>query len=191
MQTIAVAARPKRALFPTEQLPGVAPKSAGSARKAKAAIRGIDPAHQSAMHEAAGSAAVLTEQDLLAMPEHAYMNEEQLAFFRRKLEQLRAELMDSASRTTADMRAADSFTPDPMDRATLEEEHSMELIARERDRKTLRQVALALARIASGEYGWCEETGEPIGLPRLLARPTAALSIGAQTRQEQRQRVFS
>ncbi len=80
--------------------------------------------------------------------------------------------------------------PDPADRATIEEEHALELRTRDRERKLIKKVQQALMRIESGEYGYCEETGEPIGLKRLLARPTATLSIEAQQRRELRQRQF-
>jgi DnaK suppressor protein len=80
--------------------------------------------------------------------------------------------------------------PDPADRATIEEEHALELRTRDRERKLLKKVEQSLARIESGEYGWCEETGEPIGVPRLLARPTATLSLEAQQRRELRQKLF-
>ncbi len=80
--------------------------------------------------------------------------------------------------------------PDPADRATIEEEHALELRTRDRERKLLKKVEQSLARIESGDYGWCEETGEPIGVPRLLARPTATLSLEAQQRRELRQKLF-
>jgi len=82
------------------------------------------------------------------------------------------------------------LVPDPADRATIEEEHALELRTRDRERKLIKKVQQALMRIESGEYGYCEETGEPIGLKRLLARPTATLSIEAQQRRELRQRQF-
>jgi DnaK suppressor protein len=82
------------------------------------------------------------------------------------------------------------IVPDPADRATIEEEHALELRTRDRERKLLKKVQQSLARIDSGEYGWCEETGEPIGIPRLLARPTATLSLEAQERRELRQKLF-
>ena len=82
------------------------------------------------------------------------------------------------------------LVPDPADRATIEEEHALELRTRDRERKLLKKVEQALARIESGDYGWCEETGEPIGIPRLLARPTANLSLEAQERRELRQKLF-
>jgi DnaK suppressor protein len=80
--------------------------------------------------------------------------------------------------------------PDPADRATIEEEHALELRTRDRERKLIKKVQQALANIDAGDYGYCEETGEPIGLARLLARPTATLSIEAQQRRELRQRQY-
>lgn len=74
--------------------------------------------------------------------------------------------------------------------ATIEEEHALELRTRDRERKLLKKVQQSIARIDSGEYGWCEETGEPIGIPRLLARPTATLSLEAQERREMRQKLY-
>ena len=82
------------------------------------------------------------------------------------------------------------MVPDPADRATIEEEHALELRTRDRERKLLKKVEQALARIESGDYGWCEETGEAIGVARLLARPTANLSLEAQERRELRQKLF-
>ena len=82
------------------------------------------------------------------------------------------------------------IVPDPADRATIEEEHALELRTRDRERKLLKKVQQALARIDSGDYGYCEETGEPIGIPRLLARPTATLSLEAQQRREIKQKMY-
>src|SRR5690606_4916817 len=132
---------------------------------------------------------LLTEEALLAMPESDYMNEAQLAFFRNRLREIEQSLVDNADKTTGNLRET-QFVPDPADRATIEEEHALELRTRDRERKLLKKVQQSLARIDSGEYGWCEETGEPIGLPRLLARPTATLSLEAQERREKRQKMF-
>jgi DnaK suppressor protein len=82
------------------------------------------------------------------------------------------------------------IVPDPADRATIEEEHALELRTRDRERKLLKKIHQSLARIDSGDYGWCEETGDPIGIPRLLARPTATLSLEAQQRRELRQKLY-
>lgn len=130
-----------------------------------------------------------TEDELLAMPESDYMNEVQLAFFEDRLRQLEAEILANAGATTENLRET-QFVPDPADRATIEEEHALELRTRDRERKLLKKVQLSLQLIASGEYGWCEETGEAIGIPRLLARPTATLSLEAQERREKRQKLY-
>ena len=130
-----------------------------------------------------------TEAELLRMPESEYMNERQLGFFRDRLRQLEQEILSNAGATTEHLRET-QFVPDPADRATIEEEHALELRTRDRERKLLKKVQQSIARIDSGEYGWCEETGEPIGLRRLLARPTATLSLEAQERREMRQKMF-
>lgn len=132
---------------------------------------------------------LLTEQELLAMPESDYMNAAQLEFFKHRLRQLEQEILANAGTTTENLRET-QFVPDPADRATIEEEHALELRTRDRERKLLKKVQQSIALIDSGEYGWCEETGEPIGLPRLLARPTANLSLEAQERREKRQKMF-
>lgn len=132
---------------------------------------------------------LLTEQELLAMPEADYMNEAQLAFFRDRLKQLEQEILSNADTTTENLRET-QFVPDPADRATIEEEHALELRTRDRERKLLKKVQQSIAQIDSGEYGWCTETGEPIGLARLLARPTANLSLEAQERREMRQKLY-
>jgi DnaK suppressor protein len=130
-----------------------------------------------------------TEGELLKMPESAYMNEQQLAFFKYQLQQMERELLQNADETTEHLRET-VIVPDPADRATIEEEHALELRTRDRERKLLKKVQQALGRIESGEYGYCEETGDPIGIPRLLARPTATLSLEAQQRREIKQKMY-
>ena len=132
----------------------------------------------------------LTDAELLAMPESEYMNDKQLDFFRARLEQQKADLLSSAGETTEHLREDTSIVPDPVDRATIEEEHALELRTRDRERKLLKKIAQALARLDNGDYGYCDETGEPIGLQRLMARPTATLSLEAQQRREMKQRMF-
>jgi DnaK suppressor protein len=132
---------------------------------------------------------LLTEKELLAMPESDYMNEAQLAFFRNRLKLLEQDILNNADTTTENLRET-QFVPDPADRATIEEEHALELRTRDRERKLLKKVQQSINLIDSGEYGWCEETGEPIGLQRLLARPTATLSLEAQERREMRQKLY-
>ncbi len=132
----------------------------------------------------------LTEPEVLAMPEAEYMNDKQLEFFRFKLQTLKDDLLSNAGETTEHLREDTSIVPDPADRATIEEEHALELRTRDRERKLLKKISQSLARLDSGEYGFCDETGEPIGLGRLIARPTATLSLEAQQRRELKQKMF-
>jgi DnaK suppressor protein len=132
----------------------------------------------------------LTEPEVLAMPESEYMNDKQLEFFRTKLQALKDDLLSNAGQTTEHLREDTSIVPDPADRATIEEEHALELRTRDRERKLLKKISQSLARIDSGDYGFCDETGEPIGLGRLIARPTATLSLEAQQRRELKQKMF-
>ncbi|MDH4396161.1 MAG: RNA polymerase-binding protein DksA [Limnobacter sp.] len=132
---------------------------------------------------------IITEAELLAMPEDDYMNAVQLAFFRVRLQELEKEILANAGETTEHLRET-VVVPDPADRATIEEEHALELRTRDRERKLLKKVQQSLQKIDNGEYGWCEETGDPIGLARLLARPTAFLSLEAQQRRELKQKMF-
>jgi DnaK suppressor protein len=132
----------------------------------------------------------LTDEDVLSMPDDAYMNDVQLAFFRRKLQQLKHDILVNAGETTEHLREDTVVVPDPADRATIEEEHALELRTRDRERKLLKKIEQSIARIDNGDYGYCDETGEPIGVGRLLARPTASLSIEAQQRRELKQKLF-
>lgn len=112
-----------------------------------------------------------------------YMSAEQLEYFRQRLCDERDALLRAAQDTTEHLHEFE-YTPDPSDRATMEEDHSLELRVRDRERRQLHRIDGALMRIRDGSYGWCEDTGEPIGLARLLARPTATLSLEAQERHE-------
>jgi len=132
----------------------------------------------------------LTDQDILSMPDSEYMNDVQLAYFRRKLSQLKADMLANAGETTEHLREDTVVVPDPADRATIEEEHALELRTRDRERKLLKKIEQAIARIDGGDYGYCDETGEPIGVGRLMARPTASLSLEAQQRRELKQKMF-
>ena len=132
----------------------------------------------------------LTESELLAMPDSEYMGEKQLEFFRAKLQALKDDLLSNAGETTEHLREDTSIVPDPADRATIEEEHALELRTRDRERKLLKKISQSIGRIDAGDYGYCDETGEPIGLGRLLARPTATLSLEAQQRREMKQKMF-
>jgi len=132
----------------------------------------------------------LTDADILAMPDAEYMNSVQLAYYRRKLSVLKQDILNSAGATTEHLREDTVVVPDPADRATIEEEHALELRTRDRERKLLKKIEQSIHLIDAGEYGYCDETGEPIGVGRLLARPTATLSLEAQQRRELKQKMF-
>lgn len=132
---------------------------------------------------------VPTAEEILKMPEDDYMNAQQLEFFRRRLTDLEKELRANADQTTVNLRET-TVVPDPADRATIEEEHALELRTRDRERKLLKKVQAAIKRIDDGDYGFCEETGDPIGVARLMARPTATLSLEAQQRRELKQKMY-
>lgn len=117
------------------------------------------------------------------VPPGEYMCQEQLIFFRDILEGEKLNLLGNARQTLASMLNIKA-DPDPSDRASSEEKFILEFRVRDRERKLLKKIDEALARIDTGDYGWCQETGEPIGIPRLLARPTATLCLEAQERHE-------
>lgn len=131
----------------------------------------------------------LTEEEILHAPEQDYMNDSQLAFFKKRLVELRDQLLQNADDTGEHLRE-NEITTDPSDRATLEEEYTLELRTRDRERKLLKKVEKSLRMIEDGSYGYCEETGEPIGIARLIARPTATLSLEAQERRERVQKLY-
>src|SRR4051812_16573946 len=132
---------------------------------------------------------VLTEAALRKMPASQYMNADQLSFFRDQLLRMQQQILDNASNTSEHLREHEAEA-DVADQATIEEENALELRTRDRERKLLRKIEEALKRIEDGSYGYCEETGEAIGVPRLLARPTATLTIEAQSRREQKQKLY-
>ena len=129
-------------------------------------------------------------QPYRARPGEEYMNEKQLEHFREILLGWKVELMQEADRTVYHMQHEASNFPDPNDRATQESEFGLELRTRDRERKLLKKIDQALARIDDGSYGFCEETGEEIGLQRLEARPVATLGVEAQERREVADRQY-
>ncbi len=132
----------------------------------------------------------LTDAEVMAMPDSEYMNDAQMAFFRLKLVQLKQGILANAGETTEHLREDTVVVPDPADRATIEKEHALELRTRDRERKLLKKIEQSIQRIDAGDYGYCDETGEPIGVGRLLARPTANLSLEAQQRRELKHKMF-
>lgn len=131
----------------------------------------------------------ISVDEVLSMSEDDYMNARQLEFFRTTLERMRDDLLENGQATIHHLQETEA-TPDEADRATQEEEHVLEQRIRDRERKLIRKIDQALDRIANGTYGYCEASGEPIGLRRLIARPTATLSIEEQERHEREERMF-
>ncbi len=183
-------------------VPSMAPTVASTAAKSSYSQTASAPVYTPAPHVAARKdpklsnnwktrpAEQLSDEEVIAMPDSEYMNEKQMAFFRLKLLQLKMDILSSAGETTEHLRADTVVVPDPADRATIEEEHALELRTRDRERKLLKKIEQSIQRIDAGDYGYCDETGEPIGVPRLLARPTATLSLEAQQRRELKQKMF-
>jgi DnaK suppressor protein len=166
--------------------------SASSAAKSKSAAS-AEVAHKAASKDVASAESkvkgLMSEAELIKQAKTDYMSKDQLKFFKHQLQVLAAQLRENAGATTEHLREL-AVAPDPADRATLEEEHALELRARDRERKLLKKVEAAIVRIDSGDYGYCEETGEPIGIQRLMARPTATLTIEAQERRELKQKMY-
>lgn len=129
----------------------------------------------------------MTEEQLLAQPASAYMNETQQAFFRTLLRQQRDALQARIEGEFGELRDGER-AGDDADIASREEQRQWQMRLLEREKKLLDKIDRSLERLARGDYGWCVETGEPIGLRRLLLRPTASLSVEAKERQERRER---
>lgn len=130
-----------------------------------------------------------TEPEYRPSEDEAFMNERQLEYFRRKLLAWKEEILRESRETLVHLQAETENHPDLADRATSETDRALELRTRDRQRKLISKIDEALRRIDDGSYGYCEETGEPIGLARLDARPIATLSLEAQERHERRERV--
>ena len=122
-------------------------------------------------------------------PNEPFMNERQLEYFRDRLTTWKQDILDGTKQTISNLQKESSSLPDSIDRASLESDKALELRTRDRQRKLISKIDAALNRIEDGTYGYCEETGEPISLKRLEARPTATLSIEAQERHEKEERT--
>ena len=133
---------------------------------------------------------IVLPPDYKPSPDEEYMNEMQLEYFRQKLESWKKTLVLQSEDTLDDLRQGGLNQPDDIDRATLETDKSLDLRTKDRIRKLITKIDEALDRIEDGTYGYCEETGEPIGIERLEARPVATLSIEAQERHERMEKTF-
>ncbi|MBK1865294.1 RNA polymerase-binding protein DksA [Aestuariivirga sp. YIM B02566] len=134
--------------------------------------------------------AVEVEEDYKPREDEPFMNERQREYFRVKLLNWRDDILKESRETLAHLQDDNNILPDLADRASTETDRSLELRTRDRQRKLISKIDAALKRIEDGTYGYCEETGEPISLRRLDARPIATLSIEAQERHERRERVY-
>jgi DnaK suppressor protein len=133
--------------------------------------------------------AVLVQAEYRPSEDEEFMNERQLEFFKQKLLDWKEEILKESRETLTHLKAETENHPDLADRASSETDRALELRTRDRQRKLISKIDEALRRIEDGSYGYCEETGEPISLARLEARPTATLSLEAQERHERRERV--
>lgn len=132
----------------------------------------------------------LVDQEYRPSEDEPFMNERMVEYFREKLTSWKSEILREAKETISNLQDEERNHPDLADRASSESEHAILLRARDRQRKLISKIDSALARIDEGTYGYCEETGEPIGIKRLEARPIATLSVEAQERHEKRERVY-
>ena len=133
---------------------------------------------------------IILPPDYVPNKKEEYMNEMQLEYFRQKLLDWKKDLLNQSSGTLEDLRQGGLNQPDDVDRASLETDKSIDLRTKDRARKLISKINDALKRIEDGTYGYCEETGEPIGLERLEARPVATLSIEAQERHERMEKTY-
>ena len=136
------------------------------------------------------TASIVLPPDYKPSADEEYMNDMQLEYFRQKLENRKKSIVSQSVDTLADLRQGGLNQPDEIDRASMETEKSLDLRTKDRIRKLISKIDAALDRIEDGTYGYCEETGEPIGLDRLEARPVATLSIEAQERHERMEKTY-
>ena len=143
-----------------------------------------------AKKEEALETAVILPPDYKPSEKEKYMNENQLEYFRQKLNSWKKSLISQSEDTLEDLRQGGLNQPDQIDRASLEADKALDLRTKDRARKLISKINSALRRIEDGTYGYCEETGEPIGIDRLEARPVATLSIEAQERHERMEKTY-
>jgi DnaK suppressor protein len=133
---------------------------------------------------------IMLDEGYRPTEDETFMNERQREYFRRKLIRWKGDILREAQETLATLQSENENHPDLADRASSETDRAIELRARDRQRKLIAKIEAALARIDDGTYGYCEETGEPISIKRLEARPIATLSLEAQERHERNERVY-
>ena len=158
--------------------------------KPKARTRAIEKAQDKKLTAKAGTSSIVLPPDYRPSEDEPFMNERHRAYFRQKLLKWKEEIVLRTKETIAGLHEDSTQHADLADRATTETDRAFELRDRDRQRKLISKIDAALARIEDGTYGYCEETGDPIGLRRLDARPIATLSVEAQERHERRERVY-
>jgi DnaK suppressor protein len=159
-------------------------------RKKNGAAARISPALKNGHSVAPGERGTGADRKYRPSDREPFMNERQREYFRKKLLNWKDQILKEAKETLAHLQAENENHPDLADRASSETDRAIELRARDRQRKLIAKIDEALTRLEDGTYGYCEETGEPIALKRLEARPIATLSIEAQERHERRERVY-
>jgi DnaK suppressor protein len=175
---------------PVNPAPGTSSQIVVPPRASAALQSTADPDDSDAVEPGSLLAGPRNVQPYIVKRGELYMGKPQLEHFRQILESWKRDLMVEVDRTVSHMKDEAANFPDPNDRATQEEEFSLELRTRDRERKLIRKIDDALKRIEDGSYGYCLETGEEIGVKRLEARPVATLSIEAQERRERRERQY-
>jgi DnaK suppressor protein len=181
---VAIKTRPKAKAPPKTPLTARAPDMP------KARTRAIEKSHDRKLTAKARASNIVLPPDYHPSEDEPFMNEMHRMYFRQKLMTWKEEIIRQTKETLAGLHEDSTQHADLADRATSETDRALELRARDRQRKLIAKIDAALARIEDGTYGYCEETGEPIGLRRLDARPIATLSLEAQERHERRERVY-
>jgi DnaK suppressor protein len=167
-----------------------APMKTVAPAKPKATTRAAGKAQDKKLTAKASTSTIVLAPDYRPSEDEPFMNERHRMYFRQKLSTWKEEIIRQTRETLAGLHEDSTQHADLADRATSETDRALELRARDRQRKLIAKIDAALARIEDGTYGYCEETGEPIGLKRLDARPIATLSLEAQERHERRERVY-
>jgi DnaK suppressor protein len=184
------AAAPKATATPAKPAGNSSPPAINTTRGTSAAAASPEPDEGDGIEPGSLLAGPRNVQPYIAKRGEQYMGKAQLEHFRQILNSWKKDLMEEVDRTVSHMKDEAANFPDPNDRATQEEEFSLELRTRDRERKLIRKIDEAIKRIDDGSYGYCLETGEEIGIKRLEARPVATLSIEAQERRERRERQY-
>ena len=163
--------------------------AASGAKKTRSATKKSDTAAAETASKSAVASSILLPEGYRPSDDEDFMNPMQLAYFKQKLEDWKAELLAEASETITDLSQENLHQPDQMDRAQIESNAAIDLRTRDRERKLIQKIEAALRRIEDGSYGYCIETDEPINLRRLEARPIASLSLHAQEKHERMERI--